>query len=110
MTSGRGQRPSGKRLAGIFDAESREPRIILYIFIALATIVFIPFFSEVRPLVQVALLTGGPAIAVLSLRSWRNRGALGDMARMTVESGVIFGILLTILGIVDVLGIRPFGG
>ncbi|MFN8533717.1 MAG: hypothetical protein U0556_09235 [Dehalococcoidia bacterium] len=106
MTAGR---PKGKE-AGLLDAGSREPRFILYIFLALAVIVFVPALSEIRPLVVGALLIGGPAIAILSIRTWRVRESLSGMPRLVVESGVVFGVLLFVLALLDLLGIRRFGG
>ncbi|GIW06296.1 MAG: hypothetical protein KatS3mg060_1101 [Dehalococcoidia bacterium] len=106
MTAGR---PNRKE-AGLFDPSSREPRFILYIFLVLAAIVFIPGLNEIRPLVLGALLIGGPAIAYLSIRTWRSRESLAGMPRLIVETGVVFGALLFVLALLDLLGIRRFGG
>ena len=102
-------RPDRKE-TGLFDPGSREPRFILYIFLVLAAIVFIPGLNEIRPLVLAALLIGGPAIAYLSVRTWRKRESLAGMPRLIVETGVVFGVLLFALALLDLLGIRRFGG
>ncbi|MCS6801520.1 MAG: hypothetical protein RMM58_03515 [Chloroflexota bacterium] len=99
-----------KKEQGLFDPGSREPRFILYIFLLLAAIVFLPGVNENRPLVLAALLIGGPAIAYLSLRTWRSRESLAGTPRLIVETGVVFGVLLFFLALLDLLGIRRFGG
>lgn len=106
MDPGRPSRPA----AGLFDPPSRTPRFILYIFLVLTAIVFLPGLNEVRPLVVAALLLGGPAIAFLAIRAWRTRESLATVPRLIVETGVVFGPLLFVLALLDLFGIRRFGG
>ena len=96
--------------AGLFDPPSRTPRFILYIFLVLTAIVFLPGLNEVRPLVVAALPLGGPAIAFLAIRAWRTRESLATVPRLIVETGVVFGSLLFVLALLDLFGIRRFGG
>jgi hypothetical protein len=87
-----------------------QQRFILYLFIVLAAVVFIPGLSDNRTVVLVTILICGPAIVVLSMRSWSDRQRLTGLGRTVVEAGPIFGTLITLLAVAEVFGFHVLGG
>lgn len=90
---------------GMFDPRSRGPRFILYIFVYLLLIVFVPALNEITPLVIVSMLVCGPLILVLAYKGLPYRSSFTGIAKMALESAPIFGLGVTLLGIVRLLAL-----
>lgn len=85
-------------------------RFIIYLFLVLAAVVFLPGLSDNRSLVLITILICGPAIVVLSTRSWSDRQKLTGLGRTVVEAGPVFGTLITLLAVAEVFGFHVLGG
>ena len=90
---------------GMFDPRSRGPRFILYIFVYLLLVVFLPFLNEITPLVIVSLLVGGPLILVLAYNGLPYKSHFTGPAKMALEIGPIFGLGVTLLGVARIVAL-----